>query len=114
MSINRAVYVICGYNLSTKRDSVFTEELYESKLYEDMTYNQRKGNVQCFDDPMYGDFLYVGYILGVLEDDYNRQLITVEDANVEMYRAMVDQRLAEWNISGGDAPFKLMVFNYFT
>ena len=58
--------------------------------------------------------LYAGYILGVLDDDYYQQCIATEANNIEMYRAMVDQRLAEWNISGGDAPFKLMVFNYFT
>lgn len=55
MSINKNTYGIIGYDLTKRRDKLLTEDVCESKWYENLNCYQRKGNIQIFDDPMSGN-----------------------------------------------------------
>lgn len=114
MSVSKNTYVIYGYDVSEMRDELWTDELKWSKLGEQMTCYQRPGKVQFFDDPMSGDYLYIGYIVGKIEGDYSDQCFKINTANAEMYRAMVDKQLEDWGIRVGGSEFELIVFNEFT
>ena len=70
MSVNRNYYVIAGYDLT----GMETDKLRNWKLEEGEEYicNHSKGNIQLFDDPMSGSYLYFGYVLArneMYEDD---------------------------------------------
>ena len=70
MSVSRDFYVIAGYDL-TGWD---TDKLRDWKWEEGEEYicNHSKGNIQLFDDPMSGSYLYFGYVLArneMYEDD---------------------------------------------
>lgn len=66
MSMNRTTYVIAGYDLTN-----YVTDKYEDWKWtdegEDYTCNQIKGNIQLFDDPMDGNYLYLGYIFAKIE-----------------------------------------------
>ncbi|MPM00597.1 hypothetical protein SDC9_46824 [bioreactor metagenome] len=114
MSVSKNTYVIYGYDLSMMRNVLLTEELCESKKYEEMVCCQRKGKIQLFDDPMNGDYLYAGFIVGEFDEYGGDECIKANASNAEMYHAMVDQQLEDWNIHIGVLPFELIVFNEYT
>lgn len=62
MSINRDYYVIAGYDLT----GYYTDKINDWQWEDDGTEyfcNQSKGNIQLFNDPMSGEYLYLGYVL---------------------------------------------------
>lgn len=62
MSINRDYYVIAGYDLT----GCYTDKINDWKWEDEgekYFCNQSKGNIQLFDDPMSGEYLYLGYVL---------------------------------------------------
>ena len=79
MSMNRTTYLIAGYDLTN----------YKTYKYEDWSwtdegekyrYYTKKGNIQLFDDPMNGSYLYLGYILAKITDNgyYGEEIINPE------------------------------------
>lgn len=114
MSVNKNTYIICGYDLSNRYSEIMTEELCESQQYEEMVCNQRTGEIQFFDDPMYGDHLYVGFIIGGMGDDNGDDCIKIGANNTRIMKDAVDNQLSAWGIQTGSAPFELMVFNEFS
>lgn len=62
MSIEKNYYVIVGYDLTGYAIDKF-EDWRWTPEGEKFFNNQSKGNIQLFDDPMSGNYLYLGYIL---------------------------------------------------
>ena len=65
MSISREYYVIAGYDLTGWDNDKFEDWKWDDG--EEYFCNQIKGNIQLFDDPMSGDYLYLGYVLARLD-----------------------------------------------
>lgn len=66
MSISREFYIICGYDITGCKTDSFDE--WYHKYGENWVDFQTKGNIQLFTDPMNGDYLYLGYIIGSIDD----------------------------------------------
>ncbi|MEG1563776.1 MAG: hypothetical protein RR365_08625 [Bacteroides sp.] len=67
MSINKNIYGIIGFDLTSHRDEILTEDFYESVIFEELDCNHVVGETQLFTDPADGIYLYFGYIL--FQDD---------------------------------------------
>lgn len=61
MSVSRDFYVIAGYDLTGYGTDKLRDWKWEDG--EEYIHNHTKGNIQLFDDPMNGTYLYFGYIL---------------------------------------------------
>ena len=76
MSMERNTYVIAGYDLTK-----YVTDKYEDWKWtaegEDYTCNQTKGNIQLFDDPMSGNYLYLGYVFSKTDEygDFYTEII---------------------------------------
>jgi hypothetical protein len=66
MSISRNYYAIAGYDLTGWDNDEFEDWKWTDDGEKYFCY-QRKGNIQLFDDPMSGDYLYLGYVLAKLD-----------------------------------------------
>ena len=64
MSVNKNYYVIVGYDLTGYKTDKYKEWKW-SEDWEELTNYQKKDEIQLFDDPMSGNYLYLGYILAV-------------------------------------------------
>ena len=62
MSVNRDYYVIAGVDLTGLQTDKFNEWRWTDEGEQWFCYH-RKGKIQLFDDPMCGDYLYLGFIL---------------------------------------------------
>ena len=62
MSMESHYYVIAGYDLTGCETDKFKDWKWTEKG-EDYINNQCKGEIQFFNDPMSGSYLYFGYIL---------------------------------------------------
>lgn len=62
MSMESNYYVIAGYDLTGYKTDKFDKWRWTEEG-EEYLYNQRKGEIQFFNDPMSGSYLYFGYIL---------------------------------------------------
>ena len=114
MSVNRNSYTIVGYDLTALRDELFTEELVESKLYEELNCNQRKGKIQFFDDPMSGCYWYFGYIVSE-NDDYDDNTVMISLKDLQEQESYVEDKLNEILPQlVGKLPYQLIVFNEWT
>lgn len=69
MSVCKNYYVIAGYDLTELKTDKF-EDWRWSDDGEKWLCNQVKGRIQIFDDPMCGDYLYLGFILAA-GDEYD-------------------------------------------
>lgn len=81
MSMNKNYYVIAGYDLTA-----FKTDKYEDWRWTDdgekWLCNQVKGRIQLFDDPMCGDYLYLGFILAAGDEyDFRTTKFDVVDVN---------------------------------
>lgn len=87
MSVDRNYYLIAGYDLTA-----YKTEAYDDWRWTDdgerYTSYQRKGCLQLFDDPMSGDYLYLGYILAA-GDEYDFKTTKVNITDVEAARSDV-------------------------
>lgn len=82
MSVTKNIYIICGYDLTKWKDEIITEEFAESETYDDLTCNKVKGKVQLFDDPMSGEYLYCGVVIGEIEDEWCNNTIVISPEEV--------------------------------
>lgn len=67
MGMDRTTYVIAGYDLTNYKTDKYKDWSWTNEG-EEYTCNQIKGNIQLFDDPMNGNYLYLGYIFAKIED----------------------------------------------
>lgn len=112
MSINKNTYGIIGYDLTKRRDKLLTEDVCESKWYENLNCYQRKGNIQIFDDPMSGEYLYFGYIFFETDEYYENKLGCYSLSDIEKIKDEVEQKLFE--VFKIKKEPKIIVFNEFT
>lgn len=68
MSISKNYYVIAGYDLTDLKTDKFEDWRWTDEGEKWLCY-QSKGNIQLFDDPMCGDYLYLGFILAAGDED---------------------------------------------
>lgn len=71
MSVNKDVYMCVGYDLTIVKDDIITEDFVETDEYDNLTCYRSNGSVALFTDPMSGNYLYLGYIIGEVPDGYS-------------------------------------------
>lgn len=111
MSISRNYYVIAGYDLTG-----FATDKFEDWKWDDgeeyFSY-QTKGRIQLFDDPMNGDYLYLGYVLANL-DMYEAETVKInlnEIDRQELYvRNKLNQLINDDIITLNDYKYEVIVF----
>lgn len=114
MSVERKTYLIFGYDLSDKRDELLREEFMDNDENEKWYCNHRRGQVQMFDDPMSGEYLYYGYIAASFDEyDDAHEYITAFDTP-GTFKDMVDAEVKElpdtWQKAIADAEFSIIAF----
>lgn len=110
MSMNKNVYVILGYDLDKYREEILKDDFVWSDRGEELTCNQTAGEVQLFYDPESEKHLYLGYILGDIEDDYSdyeKKDIILDFAGK---RKEVDKVLIELIGEKKELPFEHVIF----
>lgn len=116
MSVEINYYLIAGYDLTGMKTEKF-EDWRWTKEGEGYFDYQDEGRIQLFDDPMYGEHLYFGYILAS-GNQYelpthkigisNISVLDFEDVTNELiklkqtYQVIQDQNL--------DTPLQLILF----
>lgn len=107
MSMESNYYVIAGYDLTGNKTEKFKDWKWSDEG-EDYINNQCKGEIQFFDDPMSGSYLYFGYVLANGDEySFNTEMFNVSD--IEQYSAKVKSelvKLQEMGIITKDPHFK--------
>lgn len=81
MSINKNYYVIAGYDLTYLKTEKFEDWRWTDEG-EKWMCNQVKGRIQLFDDPMCGDYLYLGFIFAAGDEcDFQTTKFDIIDIN---------------------------------
>lgn len=93
MGMDRNTYVIAGYDLTGYQTDKYDDWKYTEEG-ESCTCNQSKGRIQLFDDPMCGNYLYLGYILAC-GDDYNFDTTKFNPTLIEHQEKYVSMKL-DW------------------
>ena len=93
MSISRDYYVIVGYDLTGFATDKFEDWKWSDEGEKYLCY-QRKGQIQLFDDPMSGDYLYLGYVFAKL-DMYEAKTTKFNLNDVKMYEPYVYNKLRQ-------------------
>lgn len=91
MSINKNYYVIAGYDLSGYETDKFDEWKWSKESEEYLDY-QSRGRIQLFDDPISGEYLYLGYILGS-GDEYDFETIKFDEEIINKVQCHVEDKL---------------------
>ena len=116
MSVEINYYLIAGYDLTGMKTEKF-EDWRWTKEGEGYFDYQDEGRIQLFDDPMYGEHLYFGYILAS-GDQYElptTKLMPIEIEPVyplvtgEMFLLAHEHKVIQ-EPSGGWPPFQLIMF----
>ena len=93
MSICKNYYVIVGYDLTGYQTDKFDEWVW-TEAGERYINNKTKGRIQLFDDPMSGDYLYLGYILSAGDQfDFNTTKFGI--STIENYLPYVAHELIQ-------------------
>lgn len=117
MSIYKNYYVIAGYDLTGCITDKY-EEWKWSKEWEELTSNQVKGSIQLFDDPMNGEYLYLGYVLAAGDEyEFETTEIDLNDISSEIIKfkvtgkldELIDAELIELKLETL-SPYKIIVF----
>lgn len=93
MSINKNYYVIAGYDLTGLQTDKFSDWRWSDDGEKWLCY-QTKGRVQLFDDPMCGDYLYLGFILAA-GDEWDFPTTTFDAVDIQNAFETVS-RLLSW------------------
>lgn len=93
MSVNRDYYVIAGYDLTGYETDIFEDWKWSTEGDKFRCY-QREGQIQFFDDPMAGDYLYFGYILAH-GDEYECPTGKIDVSTIEEVKSDVENKLQE-------------------
>lgn len=93
MSVVQSCYVIVGVDLTGFKTNKYNEWKW-TKEGENFTCYQSKGKTQLFDDPMNGEFLYLGYIFAA-GDQYEFETVKVNLEEIEKQRPYVMEKLKQ-------------------
>lgn len=102
MSVSRSDYILIGYDFTHIKDLILTEEFMETDEYDDLVCNQIKGEIQFFDDPMSGDYLYFGYIVSCHDDEWNSYCDKLNFDDYELVKDWVNKKFESLSICTGD------------
>lgn len=84
MSICRNYYVIAGYDITGFETDKYDDWQWTDEG-EEYHCNHTKGEIQLFNDPMCGDYLYFGYILAAGDQyDFKTTKFTTKDVELKM------------------------------
>lgn len=114
MSVDKNTYGIIGYDLTDVRDVILTEDLGESRKYEDLTCYHSIKNIQVFDDPMSGDYLYFGYIFFKSGDEYDDVMYSIDVDDIKNKIPDVHEKFKEYFKIDTKAEPKVIVFHEYT
>jgi hypothetical protein len=112
MSVTCCNYVIIGYDLSKDRDKLYTEDWVRNEdNINNWEYNQIKGEIQLFSDPMSGCYLYFGYIVAA-NDEYEDETVKISISDMERQKRYVDHKLKQTglHLSNEIYPFEIISF----
>lgn len=111
MSISRNYYVIAGYDLTGFATDKFEDWKWDDG--EEYFCYQTKGRIQLFDDPMNGDYLYLGYVFAKL-DMYEAETVKFNLNDIKMYEPYVCNKLRQLIDDGiitlNDFKYEVIVF----
>lgn len=104
-------YVIVGYDLTGLRDSLITEEWMDNPDNEQYYCNQRKGEIQLFDDPSSSCHLYFGYIINANNEYEEHESHTTID-NLQRQKQYIDTKLVHMGLRlpGKELPYQVISF----
>lgn len=111
MSIVRNDYVIVGYDLTGLKDVLITDEWMENPDNEQFYCNQRKGEIQLFDDPSSGGHLYFGYIISA-NDEYEDHSEMVSISELQRQKQYIDFKLKHMGFELPREPFPYRVISF--
>ena len=115
MSMESNYYVIAGYDLTNYKTDKYNDWKWteEGETYTDY---QVKGEIQLFDDPMSGSYLYLGYVLAD-GDEYSFETTLFEVSDIEKCSGKVKAELIKLQEVGVitkephfNPTFKIIVF----
>ena len=86
-------YVIAGYDLTGYETDKFKNWKWSDEG-EDYINNQCKGEIQFFDDPMSGSYLYFGFVLAS-GNEYSFDTETFDVSDIEKCSAKVQSELVK-------------------
>lgn len=95
MSVTRTRYVIAGYDLTRFQDILLADDWKWKPENEQYSCYQSKNNIQLFDDPMSGEYLYFGYIFAVLDEDDDSEVSHIPIEEFQEKKVLVDYKLQE-------------------
>ncbi len=93
MSVIQSCYVIVGIDLTGFQTDKYNEWKWTDEG-EKITCYQSNGKIQLFDDPMNGEFLYLGYIFAA-GDQYEFETVKVNLEEIEKQRPYVMEELKQ-------------------
>ena len=96
MSVSRTRYVIVGYDFTEYKDMLLADDWKWKPENEQYSCYQSKGEIQFFDDPMSGDYLYFGYIFAVLDEYDDSEVCHIPIGEFQRQKQYVDNKL--WNM----------------
>lgn len=114
MSVNKNTYGIIGYDLTDIKDAILTEELCESKEYEDLICYHEIGKIQSFDDPMSGNYFYFGYIFFESDDSYEDVMHSITLSDAVRQKKEIEQTFKKYFHYIPDIEPKIIVFHEYT
>lgn len=118
MSVIQSCYVIVGVDLTGFQTDKYNEWKWTNEG-ENFTCYQSKGKIQLFDDPMNGEFLYLGYIF-TAGDQYEFETVKINLEEIEKQRPYVMEKLKQLINMGviseniyksNSTKYELIVFN---
>lgn len=119
MSVNKNYYVIAGYDLTGETTEKY-KEWHWSDEAEKYTCRQRRGQLQLFDDPISGNYLYFGYVLAD-GGEYEFANTQFPIYKVDEIRQRVDDMLCELidlgvikTILFGSSEYKIIAFEQYS
>lgn len=95
MSISRNYYVICGYDFTQFKDVLLADDWKWKEENEQYSCCQSKGNIQFFDDPMSGNYLYFGYILSDMDEYDDSKVTKINLKDVKRQKEYIDYKLRQ-------------------
>lgn len=104
MSMTKHNYVIAGYDLTALKDTLITEEWMENPDNEQYYCNQKKGEIQLFDDPSSDSHLYFGYIISANDECKDHPEMT-SISELQRQKQYVDFKLTHMGLKLPKEPF---------
>jgi len=95
MSVARTRYVIVGYDFTRFKDILLANDWKWEEDNEQYYCNQRKGEIQFFDDPMCGEYLYFGYIFAVMDEYDDSEVCHIPIAELQRQKEFIDYKLKQ-------------------